>query len=557
MLAVLVLATTALVGVMYFQLTRPGPRRYAHPVLTPAGYALSAVAICVVTGSYIVTQVQATFAQTEDSIYLQAWVEGRRTVEKSIARADASGDLDYGEVHEGPQLKGYVFDSEAWSAPVYGYGGPMALVAFAEPNGVLIDFKMTRSQETPGYLQWLRGWMLSLRGRSLFDAEPLKGVDSISGATLSSQAILKLLRNSGQQFARTVLAQEAVSGPWRGPQVKTLDWHMVSWLAGWVLALGAIYHGRVWSRVLVLVYVTIVSGFWLNRQYALDQVMRLLRGEALLSVPLASLCLLLGVPLLVFFSGNIYCGYLCPFGALQELLGLMIPKRYKPKLSLHTVTSGRFLKYGLLFVLVLAFFVRQDRQVPSADPLVSFFNLRFWSQGIMTSTGFIIALVVLAGGLFVTRLWCRYLCPTGAFLSLFNLVAGLKRLFPLKKWGRCEFGLSAYDHLDCIYCDRCRFQSPLIPLQDEVMTPSLPNLGSRLFLLVLVCLAVVMGAPAWHPGADTWPSVVTAADPSQSAFQGEPRDVDMERIEQMIQQGRLSDKEALFYKRGPEDGNQP
>jgi len=47
------------------------------------------------------------------------------------------------------------------------------------------------------------------------------------------------------------------------------------------------------------------------------------------------------------------------------------------------------------------------------------------------------------------------------------------------------------------------------------------------------------------------------AGPSVPTLQGEPRDVDLEQIEQMIQEGRLSDQEALFYKQGPQDPNQP
>jgi predicted membrane-bound spermidine synthase len=556
-LAIFILIHIVLLGTQYYQLAHPGPRIYAHPLFTPLGYVLFAVTLCGLAASYIVTQAELPSVSTENSLYVEAWMQRRRMTEKTVDQASAGEGLDYAEIHKGTQLKGYVFDSAAWSEPVYGYGGPMALVAFAEPNGLLIDFKVTHSQETPGYLQWLGEWMASLRGQGLFGAQTLDGVDGVSGATLSSQAILSLLANAGQHFAGAVLAQEAMPEPISPHWTKTLDWKLLSWASALILALAAIYHGRLWSRVLVLTYVTAISGFWLNRQYALDQVTRLLQGEGLLSVPLASLCLLLGVPLLVCLFGNIYCGYLCPFGALQELLGLIIPKRYKPTLALSALTQARFIKYGLLFVLVLGFFISRNTKVLGSDPLVSFFSLRFRSQDIVTSTGFVIALLVLVGGLFFTRLWCRYLCPTGAFLSLFNHLAGPKRLFPAKKLGRCEFGLSTHDQLDCIYCDRCRYQSPLIPARADTVTRSEPGLVSRLFLLALLCMAILICAPAWQPGSATGFAVAASDSDGPVGLQGKPRDVDVERIEEMIQQGRLSDQEALFYRRGPDDGNQP
>ena len=64
----------------------------------------------------------------------------------------------------------------------------------------------------------------------------------------------------------------------------------------------------------------------------------------------------------------------------------------------------------------------------------------------------------LIGSVFYTRFWCRYLCPAGAFLSLFNNLPIPKLRLPAKSFGRCEFGLTYKDKLDCIYCDKCRFE---------------------------------------------------------------------------------------------------
>jgi len=70
-------------------------------------------------------------------------------------------------------------------------------------------------------------------------------------------------------------------------------------------------------------------------------------------------------------------------------------------------------------------------------------------------------------------------------------------------------------------------------------------------------MAILICAPAWQPGPDTGLAVAAPDSAGPIGLQGEPRDVDVERIEEMIQQGRLSGQEALFYRRGPDDANRP
>jgi hypothetical protein len=271
-----------------------------------------------------------------------------------------------------------------------------------------------------------------------------------------------------------------------------INWPLTFWTAGIALAIAAIYHGRLWSRILLLAYTAGVGGFWLNRQFSTNQVIRLLNADGLLAGSLSSLLLLLGIPLLIGLCGNIYCGYLCPFGALQELLALIVPRRFKAKLSLQTIAAGRFIKYAVLAVLVAAFFVVGSKHFLEIDPLTAFFSRDLWSAPFSLSIGLIVALVALIGTLFVTRLWCRYLCPTGAFLSLFNLGGWLGKTLPSKKFGRCEFGLSGRDHLDCIHCDRCRYTSGLIPARADVVTKTRPTAAARLFLVGVITFAVLM-----------------------------------------------------------------
>jgi len=424
----------------------------------------------------------------------------------------------------------------------------MAAIIFTEPNGTLLDYTLTRSRETPRYLQWIRPWMASLKGQILFGDAPLAGIQAVSGATMSSRAILRLLRESGQTFAAAVLHQgrsaESAATPW----FRRVDPCVVYWGIGLVLALGAILHGRLWSRIMVLVYTAAAGGIWLNYQYSTDHVTRLLGGDGLFAASWSGLCLLLGVPLVIILLGNLFCGYLCPFGALQELFSFMVPRRWKLSLSYTTVTHMRFIKYVVLFVLVIAFFLSRNKEFLETDPLTSVFNRQFWSEGLLNSSALIIAVIALIAGLFVTRFWCRFLCPTGAFLSLLNLTGWVKRLLPAKKFGRCEFGLGGRDHLDCIYCDRCRYDNPHVPRRRDVIAASRPGILSRVALIVVLALAATIVTPALQriPVPEAAPAVARPASPDAPP-PGQSRDADPARLEQMIREGHLSDKEAMYY----------
>jgi len=266
--------------------------------------------------------------------------------------------------------------------------------------------------------------------------------------------------------------------------------------------------------------------------------------------------LALGIPILEMVFGNIYCGYICPFGAAQELLSYVIPDRFRRPLSIERMQIARFLKYVILFVLILAFFISRNKTTLSTDPLITVFSYRFFTSGLSLprvnwqSLGLLISVMILIGSVLYRRFWCRYLCPAGAFLSLFNKVAILKRILPLKKFGRCEFGLTAKDQLDCIYCDRCRYElTPSVKPARLTQANSIKaGIVSRSLVLCTLAVAILLSIGSIKQLITTIPAYEYYST-SSTASGGQPRDVDIQRIEDLIRQKKLSDREAEFYKR--------
>ena len=133
---------------------------------------------------------------------------------------------------------------------------------------------------------------------------------------------------------------------------------------------------------------------------------------------------------------------------------------------------------------------------------------------------------------------------------MFNNIGLLRRFIPAKQFARCEFGLTLKDRMDCIYCDKCRYETRPVPKHEPIPAAEPPRM--RLLSRYLVAAALVTAAFFSAVSVDRFRQVLPvrldyAADFAASG--GQPRDVDLEKVRSMIRQGKLSDKEARFTKK--------
>ncbi|MBQ7226666.1 MAG: 4Fe-4S binding protein [Clostridia bacterium] len=188
--------------------------------------------------------------------------------------------------------------------------------------------------------------------------------------------------------------------------------------------------------------------------------------------------------------GRFICGFLCPFGLIQELLY----KIKTPKLKKSRVTRIlSYLKYVILvffvvFIPLVYFAPGFCKYICPAGVLEGAFgvlghpdNANEMSRlGPLFTWKFLLLISILLGSVFIFRIFCRFLCPLGALYGLFNhfSVFGIK----LEKHkctdcglcvSKCKVDIRHVNDHECINCGECI---------DVCPTQAISWKGSKIFL---------------------------------------------------------------------------
>ena len=246
---------------------------------------------------------------------------------------------------------------------------------------------------------------------------------------------------------------------------------------------------RLW-RGLRLGFLTtsfLVLGMALNGQLSVVQVAAFLhsllagfRWETFLIDPV--IFILWGFTALgmLFWGRGVWCGWLCAFGALQELSNIAAQRLGVRQIAVPQALHERLwvIKYTLFVAIIaLSFYSMHDALVlAEVEPFKTAISLRF-----MRAWPFLlIVAAVLIPGLFIERFYCRYLCPLGAGLAI---PAKLKVFDWLKRRPQCgrecrlcetKCTVGAIDSIgrinpnECILCMRCQ-----VIMNDATLCPIL------------------------------------------------------------------------------------
>ena len=156
--------------------------------------------------------------------------------------------------------------------------------------------------------------------------------------------------------------------------------------------------------------------------------------------------------------GRLYCGRVCAFGAMTQLMDAVLPKRLRVEPPPALERRAAWIKYGLLATVVIYFLATRDM-------LVYRYVEPFWMFGLFGTTAMWIGLgLLLTATIFVRNLYCRFLCPVGALLGVMSTLT----IFRIKRWSecrsckicekKCEWGAIRGPQIiksECVRCDDC------------------------------------------------------------------------------------------------------
>jgi Polyferredoxin len=176
------------------------------------------------------------------------------------------------------------------------------------------------------------------------------------------------------------------------------------------------------------------------------------------------------VMLLTILMGRWFCGWLCAFGAYNDLIYSISKKVFKTKFKVNEKVDSvlKYAKYVILVFIIIISWTMGSSILESTSPWDVFGQITNISNIISNLLiGLILLFLITIGAAFIERFFCRYLCPLGAVFAIISKIGIVKINKPKADCGKCRactvncsMGLKLYKVNgarggDCINCLKC------------------------------------------------------------------------------------------------------
>ena len=236
-------------------------------------------------------------------------------------------------------------------------------------------------------------------------------------------------------------------------------WDLAGFAAFTALALVSFFRKSVRLKYITLAVAVVYLGVMKSQLISIVNVFALLEWNLpIFRYSLAWYLLAVFTVISTVLWGRLYCGRMCAFGALTQLMDRVVPAKLRREPPAWLEHKALAIKYVVLAGAVVYFIATRDRSIYRyIEP--------FWMFGFRGTTITWIGLAaLLAATLVVRNLYYRFLCPVGALLGVISNLT----VFKIKRWKECntckvcekacEWGAIRGPQIiksECVRCDDC------------------------------------------------------------------------------------------------------
>ncbi|CAH2213395.1 4Fe-4S binding protein [Tepidibacter aestuarii] len=313
-----------------------------------------------------------------------------------------------------------------------GYQSTIEVMTMINNEGNVEQVEVVKEGETPAFFDKVESGKFNEKFIGLSIFEPIyidnaigyagssegidtnNKVDAVSGSTISSSAITRAV-NDGTTIVVGKYFDENIVNPF---YKMTFGLSELALLLIYIIAALSVYIKSINKyRKWILLYTALVLGFKFNKFVTFGMLYSFLNGNWPAMNNVSWYLLITGTIGLILITGkNLYCSWICPFGATQEVI-LKFGGLKQIKLNSKIVKIFRLIPPTLAYLALMIVFYTNETQALAYDPFGAIFNLT--ALPIMWMSLPILIFI----SLFQYRFYCTYFCPIGL---TFNLITKLR-----------------------------------------------------------------------------------------------------------------------------------
>ena len=286
---------------------------------------------------------------------------------------------------------------------IWGFGGNIPLHIYLK-DGKIVKVDAQKNSESPDFFNSVlkSGLLEQWDGLSPHEAVR-KQVDAVSGATMSSTAIIQSVKKAMEYLDTNSIGNSQIP--------IQVDFRFICVII--VILCGTIipfFWKNKTVRIIQLCMNVIVLGFWSGSFLSLSLFVSFLSNGINVwhsIIPISLLIVAFIMPL--FGKKSHYCTWICPMGSCQEIAGKIIP--YKIKMEVNTIQTLERFREFLWVLVMLGMWLGVGFKILDYE-LFSAFMFKQASIPLLVMFGIFI---ILSG--IIQRPYCRFVCPTGSVIK--------------------------------------------------------------------------------------------------------------------------------------------